>query len=59
MNWRAAIVAAAIVVAIISALLFVGSARIDDEVQAGRGVFIFGSLLVASVAVAAGVGFGA
>ncbi|AMS03047.1 hypothetical protein SEA_LEONARD_55 [Gordonia phage Leonard] len=59
MNWRAAVVAAAIVVACISALLLVGSGRLDDEVQAGRGVFVFGLLLTASVAVAAGVGFGA
>ncbi|QGJ95839.1 hypothetical protein J1770_gp53 [Gordonia phage EMoore] len=61
MNWRAAVVAAAIVVACIAFVLLLGAGLMtrDDPEQGGRGIVVFGLLLVVSVAVAAGVGTGA
>ncbi|UTN93135.1 membrane protein [Gordonia Phage Phauci] len=61
MNWRAAIVAAAIVLACIAFVLLLGAGLLsrDNPEQGGRGIIVFGLLLLVSVAVAAGVWTGA
>ncbi|AXQ62966.1 hypothetical protein SEA_ASHERTHEMAN_59 [Gordonia phage Ashertheman] len=61
MNWRAAIVAAAIVVACLAFVMLLGAGLLsrDDPEQGGRGIIVFGLLLIVSVAVAAGVWVGA
>ncbi|UAJ15726.1 membrane protein [Gordonia phage Baddon] len=56
MNWRAAIVAAALVVACLAFVMLLGAGLLsrDDPEQGGRGIIVFGLLLIVSVAVAAG-----
>ncbi|AXH44920.1 membrane protein [Gordonia phage Flatwoods] len=61
MNWRAAVVAAAIVVACIALVLMVCSVLLAEDRPADAGtLFVFwGVVLVIAVGVATGVGAGA